>query len=509
MTSPLALWGPAEHRSPRLYAAIGLLAGAVFAWLAILTSPVVALLLLAGLAVTAGMFVWPFFGFLLMAAMCPLERFGRLTNDDSTFTFSVMRMAGFLSLGAFLIHWMVKKRKLRTPSSLIWYGSYMTLGVISLSWTSDLHYGFNQTAMQLGNLMFFFVVLNIVEDLKKARIALAVWLSVTAVIGLFTVYQWNAGTTAVVQDEDYYNQGAALKTDERFAAVAYDVPELHIERQKRAIGTTSHPGAYGLNLLLALPFFLYFFRTVSGFWMKLLTGGGALLTAYNILLTNTRATLLTMVVLVIIATCTGLIRLRPSLVIVVAICVSAAVALAPTDLRNRIFRFDKWFSESRDSSFGDRLYLMQVSFQIISENPLFGVGLANQVEVPKRAHLDWRDRARSAHNDFVATLLEVGLVGFTLVAGFLVSLYRRFSLCRRIGVASGDPKLHFLVNAAFVQLWCILFFGLQAEPLTLPMKGFWLTAGIVVALSQSILERARTVEANRGTTQGFQNSPAL
>jgi O-antigen ligase len=120
--------------------------------------------------------------------------------------------------------------------------------------------------------------------------------------------------------------------------------------------------------------------------------------------------------------------------------------------------------------------------------------LGNQVEVPTRARLDYRDRARSAHNDVIATLLEVGVVGFILVAGFLVSLYRRFRLCKRVGLASRDPKLHLLVNAAFVQLMCILFFGLQAEPMTLPIKGFWLTAGIVVALSQTILERARAVE---------------
>ncbi len=482
------------RKSPVLFTAVGLLTGAGFAWLAIATSPLIAFLLLVGLAVTIGVCVWPFFGLLLTAAMAPLERFGRLTNDDSTFTFSVMRMAGFLSLGAFLVHWIIKKRKLRAPSSLLWYGAYMTLGVLSLSWTSDLHYGFNQTSMQLGNLMFFFVVLNMVEDMSKARLALAVWLCVIAVIGVYTVYQWNAGTTAVVQDDDYYNEGAALTTEDRFAAVAYDIPELHIERQKRAIGTTSHPGAYALNLLLALPFFIYFFRTVSGFWMKLLIGAGTLLTAYNVLLTNTRAALATMLALFLLSLCTGLIRLRTSLVVALIVCGATATALAPQDLRSRIFRFDQWFSDSRDTSFGDRLYLMQVSMDIIFENPLFGVGLGNQVDVPKRAQLDWRDRARSAHNDFIATLLEVGIVGFLLVAGFLVSLYRRYRLCDRIGRAYRDPKLHLLVNAALVQLLVILFFGLQAEPLTLPIKGFWLTAGIAVALSQTLLERGKSVK---------------
>ena len=92
MNTRASLWLRSLRTSPRLLAALGLVLGAVFGWLAIAISPLSALLLLAGLTVTVAMFVWPFFGFLLMAAMAPLERFGRLTNDDSTFTFSVMRM---------------------------------------------------------------------------------------------------------------------------------------------------------------------------------------------------------------------------------------------------------------------------------------------------------------------------------------------------------------------------------------------------------------------------------
>src|SRR5262249_6886516 len=159
---------------------------------------------------------------------------------------------GFISLAAFLLHWILGKRRLRFPSTFFWYAGYMALGILSLTWTSDMDYGFNQASMQLGNLMFFFVVCNIVENLKQARISLAVWLVVTVIIGIYTVYQWNS-EKGIVQSQDYYNEGATLRTEERFAAVIYDVPTMHLQRQKRAIGTTSHPGAYGINLLLSLP----------------------------------------------------------------------------------------------------------------------------------------------------------------------------------------------------------------------------------------------------------------
>lgn len=473
----------------------GLLVGVVFAIRSEQSSPYTSVFLLLGLGVAVAVFISPYVGFLLTAAMVPLERFGRFTNDDSTFTFSVMRMAGFLSVGAFLLFWLLTKRKLRAPSSFLFYAAYMSLGVLSLSWSSDLHYGFNQTSMQLGNLMFFFVVLNIVENLRKARLALAVWLMVTVVIGVYTIHQWYSTETGLVQTQDFYLEGASLTTTDRFAAVIYDVPTRNTAEQKRAIGTTSHPGGYGINLLLSMPLFIYFYRTVSIRWLKGIIAAGGAITAYNIMLTNTRAVLLTFVVLILISLAIGLLRLKPWLVLA---CVSAgAVALyaAPEDLKGRIFHFDNWFSERRDSSFGDRLYLMQVSIDLISENPIFGIGLGNQVDVPKRAKLDWRDHARSAHNDFIATLLEVGIVGLVLVVAFLVSLYRRLRFCERVGLAQKDLRLHLLMNAARVQLLCVLFFGLQAEPLTLPIKGFWLTAGIVVALSETLIERAKVIEA--------------
>ena len=46
------------------------------------------------------------------------------------------------------------------------------------------------------------------------------------------------------------------------------------------------------------------------------------------------------------------------------------------------------------------------------------------------------------------------------------------------------------MNAAKVQFFVILVFGVQGEPLTQPIKGFWLTAGIVLALTESMLENA-------------------
>jgi len=469
--------------------AVASLAGGLFATLASLSDVSVALLLFAGTIAVACFACFPVFGLLTMAGLAPVERFGRLTNDGSEFTFSVMRAAGLVLVIVFVVHWLLLKRRFRFPPSLLWYGAYMALGVMSLTWTSDLQYGRNQTAMQLGNLLFFFVVLNMVNSLKKARLLLAVWLCVVCAIGVFTIYKWHSDSGGIVADEDYYLRGGGLTTGERYAAVLYDPPS-YAQRQRRAIGTTSHPGAYGIDLLLALPIYVYFFRTTQSRLLRILVSAAALVAVYNVFLTNTRAVLVTFGVITLYALITGFLRMRVWFVALTLAAAAVAFTYAPPDLRDRLLSFDQYFKQGREASFGERLYLMKVSVDLISESPLFGVGLGNQVDVAERGKLDWRDRSRSAHNDFIATWLEVGLVGLVLVVGFLVSIYRRYRLGERVGLDLNEPRLFLLTNAARVQFFAILVFGLQGEPLTQPIKGFWLTAGIVVALTESMIENA-------------------
>jgi hypothetical protein len=463
------------------------LVGGLFAVLASQTSPNLALLLLAGIGVVACMAVFPVFGLLTMAALAPVERFGRLTDDTSGFTFSVMRVAGLLLVMVFFLHWVFMRRRFRFPSTLLWYAAYMTLGVMSLTWTSDLRYGLNQTTMQLGNLLFFFVVLNMVNNLKKARLLLSVWLIVVCGVGIFTIYKWHSDAGGIVDSEDYYLRGEGLTTEDRFAAVLYDPPSYE-QRQRRAIGTTSHPGAYGINLLLALPVYFYFFRTVKSKTLQFLIFGAILIAVYNVLLSNTRGILLTFGVLMLLTLITRLIRVRVWFVLLTLGVASVALWYAPLDLRDRLLDFDQYFKQGRDSSFGERLYLMKTSIEVIAESPLFGVGLGNQVDVAERGKLDWRDRSRSAHNDLIATWLEVGLVGVVFVTGFLISFYRRCRFGEDVGRNLTDPKLALLMGAGKLQLFAILTYGIQGEPLTQPLKGFWLTAGIILALTESMIE---------------------
>src|SRR5207245_430780 len=100
----------AAVRGRRLVPAVaGLTSGPIFAVLATQSSPVVGALLIVAALVAGTIVVWPSLGFFLTAAVVPLERIGRLTDDSSMYGFSLMRAVGLITLaGALAQHMLLK-----------------------------------------------------------------------------------------------------------------------------------------------------------------------------------------------------------------------------------------------------------------------------------------------------------------------------------------------------------------------------------------------------------------
>jgi O-antigen ligase len=75
---------------------------------------------------------------------------------------------------------------------------------------------------------------------------------------------------------------------------------------------------------------------------------------------------------------------------------------------------------------------------VLSSHPLFGLGLNNfsvyYEFVTGRTNF-------GPHSFYVATLVETGVVGTALFAGFLVYVFRRLGRLRRLGRALGSPRI--------------------------------------------------------------------
>lgn len=472
-------------RTAILPAAIGLSGGSLLVLLAGQASPMIAAAAICALAVVGAILTAPYAGFLLTALVVPLERIGRFTNDSSLATISLMRMVGMLTLGALLLHMLLRRRKLLITTPALLYAVYFLVGLLTLAHTSDWEFGVRAASAVLGNLLFFVLVINIAGTPDRARAAIVCWLLSTAAIGAFTIYQWH--NPAAVITEDPFNSTGQRASDERFSTVLSDASEYQVLAETpRALGTTSHPAVYAINLILALPFFAYLYRTTSHAALRLAVLAAAAITCYNVVLANTRAALITMALVLLIIVLTGLVRMTASLLAMLGACAVLALPLVPGAIWNRVLDVSNYTVE-RSDTLRARLTYWDEGLAMFSENWLLGIGLGNQTELPRRLSVRIQMPPNSTvHNEYLQSLLETGVVGYPLLVAFVVTLYRRSRQGERAMLRAGlaDPAL--LLRAARVALLAVLIYGTQVDVLHFPLKGWWLAMGLVVALTERL-----------------------
>ena len=225
------------------------------------TSPVLGLAILVGVLITAVAFLSPEFALLLTVAVIPLERIGRLTSDSNQYTMSLMRIVGVIALGSFLLHAMLNKWKIRFGTGFLLYSLFCLWALTTVFFTNDHVGGIRAASAILGNLLFFFLIVNMARNWRTAKLAVLVWLLASVGIGVYTVYEWHSGRYRVEEKD----RGS---TSTRFSTVLQDRSEWEgLDEVDRALGTSSSPAVYAINMILTVPFLFYFFRTEQG-WLR-------------------------------------------------------------------------------------------------------------------------------------------------------------------------------------------------------------------------------------------------
>jgi O-antigen ligase len=457
----------------------GLSAGPLTAMLASASSPLMVMGIVAGFLVALSMLAWPFYALLLTVLTVPLERIGRLTNDSSEYTFSIMRIMGVITLASLLLHLVLTRKKLKFPLPLVFYSIYLIFGLVSLTYTSDPFSGIRQAPALLGNLLFIFLIPNLVQTRQQVRLALILWLAVTAGVGIYTIYGWHQRIT--VTDSRFHSTGER-STQERFAVVLEDQSEFDLGAKiPRALGPTSHPAVYAINTIMALPFFAYFFSSARKWRWKIAALVGGMIAIYNVLLTNTRAAAVTMGVVLVLILLTRLVRITAGWIAAFVIVALGCAFFAPPALYERIFRVENYTTQ-RSATLSARLLFWQAAWDAFTENPLRGVGLGNQAEIPKRVKQIHMPPNSTAHNEFLYSLMEVGVIGYAVLVTFFVLLYRRCRFAERQFDRMEDRDTARILTAARVLFWGVLFYAVQVDCFHFPLKGWWLVMGVVLAL---------------------------
>jgi O-antigen ligase len=461
-------------------AMVGTTAGTTLVLVSAFVPPMLAAIAVAGTLAVATIAAFPYWGYLLTTLIIPLERIGRFTDDSSMATVSLMRIVGMLTLGALLLHVVAKRRQILITFPGALYAAYFGVGILTLAHTSDFEFGIRSLSAMAGNLLFFVLVVNIVRTPAQARAGILCWLLMTTAIGVFTIYQWHRGDVIV---EDRFNSTGERTSDDRFSTVLADAAEFEtLEQARRALGTTSHPAVYAINVILALPFFAYAYRTTRTRWWRVAIAAAGLISCYNVVLTNTRAALMTMVIVLGLIAVMKLIRLRPATVAAAMLASALALPFIPGAIWERVLDTRNYTLE-RSETLRARLMYWEEGANILADHWLLGIGIGNQTELPRRlSSRVYMPPNSTAHNEYLQSLLETGLLGFPILAAFIFVLAQQARAAERRFRHADDLPTVLMLRAARVALLAVLVYALQVDVLHFPLKGWWLAMAVIAAL---------------------------
>jgi hypothetical protein len=446
-------------------------------------SPWLALLALVGGLVTLAILWSPSIGLLAVAATIPLERLGRLTDDFDAFSISLSRIVGLIALGGFLLHAVLRRWKVRLGVAFWLYAGYSLLAVLSVAWSNFPEDTRRDALRIVGNLLFFFLIVNIARDPRLVRLAVAAWLVASIGTAVHAIYDYHLGQSVQLEESEVGT------TSTRFSTVVRDDSETRTlgEKVRRAFGPTSHPTLFGLNLTMTLPFFAYLLRTRRSRWSLLwLVGMG--IVCYGIVLSNTRAVMLLAGVTLFAIGLRGFVRPKPATLLALAVGAASILPFIPQDVYMRTLD-PLLYTTAQSDSIRIRFKYWEKSFELIEQNFATGIGVGDQDTIVNMVTDEISGRITpgglkaSAHNEYIWTLVELGLPGFLLhwfFVGWVV--WSSFRAARYFRGNRALEDLYWLMAACQLTLVGILLFAVQTEVFHFSLKGWWMAAGISVSM---------------------------
>jgi hypothetical protein len=459
-----------------------------------MSGPTFAVLAIFGLLVVISVLIWPEVGLLLCAAVIPMERIGRLTADSSIYTISLMRIVGLLALASFLLHAATRKWRLRLGPAFYLYLAYCGVGLITVFFSDDRLGSVRQFGALLGNITFFFLIVNMVRGWRLAKLAVVVWLCASVFIGVYTVYAWHT-------DRSRVGEAKIGQTNERFSTVLQDVSEYSTLNSEvdRAMGPTSSPAVYAINMLLTIPFFYFLFRVQRDLRLRVLLVSGSLICLYNVFLTNTRAAILLAAGVVLFGLVRGMVVLTPLRMILLVALIACVFAFAPGAIYKRVLNPSNYTYEN-SATLRVRFEYWRAALRLSQKYWLTGIGIGNQLAVPREARVEGPE-ASTAHNEYIYTFLEVGVGGWVLFFSFVALLLRYATKAASLFRKHAHlQEQYWFAVACYMAMVSTLIYALQVDVFHFPLKGWWLVAGLTCAIYTQACQVSVPARLSVGTT---------
>ena len=405
----------------------------------------------------------------------------QLNIDYTLWHFTFQIHATDVILAVLMFYWYVdtvnKAQRPHFPRAgwlVIGFFACCVMSLVAAPWP---YLGLVEIWRQLKFFLVFLYIANNVKSKAQLRLIAVMAVAVFAIQGAVTLVRYETGWMQHIafgdarQDEDWMLQYLSVDRDE-------------IGEQLRSFGTLGSPGSTLRLCMLVLPFpLLLGMRNPMFPRRRLLFLGIAAFGMGSLLLTFTRAYILTTPIQLAVAVLLGIRHRYLTRMEVLLLCVLgliAAGAAAPKVYEQLAVRRD---------SVTVRLQQYKATFDMIVDNPVFGVGLNNGTGLKERYvnvsfdeyDADTQFYLEPTHNLYLSLASEIGLIGTMLYFAFFATAIARIW---RVSNTT-DPDLRFFANALLVALAGLIVNSLY-DPMheDAVMTTLWMYCGLAFALTR-------------------------
>jgi len=381
-----------------------------------------------------------YFSVLLVGIYCmllPFEEVLTFTNGKESVTLS--RYLGLLIVYLFTIHFLFLRNSLKLNKAQFYLILFIGFGCLSFGWSINPQATMIRIPNVLNLLLFYLAVGTLRTDSKGFNILILMIAASGGAAAFYTIYA-------------YYFLNLSF-FDSLRATIVIGETELD-------------PNQMVFTLLLPFSFVLLKVSQARGTWRRLAYLLGSLLIAYAALISLSRGGMLALLLISIFYFYRkGGKRKKVfiiSLVIISAIFASHALSIFEERVTMEYFE--------KDIEYG-RIYIWLTSLPAFQKHWLLGGGL----DVFPKLFLSITGNPWGSHNIYLGTLIELGLVGLTLL---MLALWYHFKALQNID--QKHPDTAFALKAAFA--------GMLVQAGTLEVlwrKPFWLILILSIILSNT------------------------
>lgn len=361
-----------------------------------------------------------------------------------------------LLVGVYIFNVIFKKVKPLNKYSIIMpIILYVVFIIINTVTSNDLTGSFRDLAIHLTSIGFIFVMINSIDNKKDFNILIVLLVLSATIVAMYGLYQFATG-------------GVEMEAKWVDKTTNPDV-------QARAYSVFGNPNIFAEYLIMIIPISVSLFWFSKKLHKKALFLVTSMVLALALLLSMSRGGWIGFAFSALV-----FILLVEKKLLLLAIPVGlGGLFFLPDSILNRILSIVNFADSSNDY----RIRMWKITLELIKDNWLVGVGFGH---LPFKAAFGKYTRTMTtyhAHNTYLETLAEMGIVGFIVFIFFLFVLFK-YSIKKL--VKENDKYIKIISSGILAGLAAVLVHGLVENILYIAriITTFWILVGLILTLVQ-------------------------